>query len=100
MQGDRTRLAREAVRGRWSVRELEQRARRANAPGSGRFTPRRRAVALHPDQEDAVAQIADSFAVALGQDVDVSATATGGYRVHVGFDSLDEALDLASRLRR
>jgi ParB family chromosome partitioning protein len=98
--GDRTRLAREAIRGRWSVRELEQRARRANAPGSGRSTPRRRAVALHPDREAAVAQIADSFAVALGQDVDVSATTTGGYRVHVGFDSLDEALDLASRLRR
>jgi ParB family transcriptional regulator, chromosome partitioning protein len=95
---DRRRLARAAVDARWSVRELEDRARRTNGPGSatGRRTkPRRR---LHPDQEAAAVQINDALGSALGREVDVTPTAAGGYRVHLSFSSTDEALDLAHRL--
>ena len=84
--------------GRWSVRELEERARRANVNGA---SPRRlaRPRALHPDQEAAALQIDDAFGAALGRQVEVTATA-GGYRVHLSFESLEEALDLAHRLSR
>ena len=97
--GDRRRLARAAIDGGWSVRELEDRARRANGEGERRPSPRRRR-ALHPDQEAAVVQITDSFGTALGRDVDVSPTPGGGYRIQLSFESADEALELASRLRR
>jgi len=97
--GDRRRLASAAVDGRWSVRELEERARRANADTTGvRRRPRSRRP-LHPDQEAAVLQIDDSFGAALGREVQVSATPAGGYRVQISFESADEALELASRLR-
>jgi ParB family chromosome partitioning protein len=94
---ERRRLARAAVDGRWSVRELEERARRANpdAPAPRRARPRRRA--LHPDQEAAALEIDDAFGAALGREVEVTATASG-YRVHLSFESLDEALELAQRL--
>lgn len=91
----RRRLARNAVDGRWSVRELEARAR-GERPAVR--STRRRARVLHPDQEDAIVQINDSLGSALGRDVEVTATA-GGYRAHLTFDSLDDALELARRLR-
>jgi ParB family chromosome partitioning protein len=96
---ERRRLARAAVDGGWSVRELEGRARRANGGASAtrlRSRPRRR---LHPDQEAAASQINDALGAALGREVEVSPTAAGGYRVNLSFGSLDEALDLATRLR-
>ena len=82
-----------AVDGRWSVRELEARAR-----GERRHprTPAGRAP-LHPDQEDAIVQINDSLGSVLGRDVEVTATADG-YRAHVSFDSLEDALELGRRL--
>ena len=91
---ERRRLARAAVEGRWSVRELEARAR-GERPATR--STRRRTRTLHPDQEDAIVQINDSLGSALGRDVEVTATAEG-YRAHLSFDSLDEALDLARRL--
>jgi ParB family chromosome partitioning protein len=102
----RRRLAREAVSGQWSVRELESRARAAaTATGSpaGAAAPKaRRAgpgrVPLHPDQADAIEQIADALGEALGAEIDVT-PAAGGYRAQLQFASLDEALDLARRLR-
>jgi ParB family chromosome partitioning protein len=96
--GERRRLAREAIAGGWSVRELEDRARRANSAIDGARPARRRRRPLHPDQEAAIDRIADSFGFALGCDVDVTATADGGYRVHLSFDSADEALKFAARL--
>jgi ParB family transcriptional regulator, chromosome partitioning protein len=91
---ERRRLARNAVEGGWSVRELEARARGERpAPRS----TRRHARSLHPDQEDAIVRINDSLGSALGRDVEVTATAEG-YRAHLSFDSLDEALELAERL--
>jgi ParB family transcriptional regulator, chromosome partitioning protein len=94
---ERRRLARHAVEGGWSVRELEARAR-GDRPAAPRATRSRRPVALHPDQEDAIAQINDSLGSALGRDVEVTATA-GGYRAHLTFDSLEEALELARALK-
>jgi ParB family transcriptional regulator, chromosome partitioning protein len=95
---DRRRLAREAVAGSWSVRELEARAR------SHAAAPRRAARAgpesvPHPDQEAAIEQIADVLAQALGRDIDVSAKGRGGYHARLSFDSLEDALELARRLR-
>ncbi len=94
---ERRRLARDAVAGGWSVRELEARAR-GDRPAA-RSVRHRTTTALHPDQEDAIVRINDSLATALGRDVEVTATA-GGYRAHLSFDSLEEALDLADRLGR
>jgi ParB family chromosome partitioning protein len=92
----RRRLARDAVAGRWSVRELEHRARNARSISS---TPRKRArVALHPDQESAIERISDALGSALGLEVEVTASSTGGYRAHLAFESLDEALEVARRL--
>ena len=94
---DRRRLAREAVAGGWSVRELESRARgrRSSAVTPGRS---RRRGGLHPDQEAAIVEINDTLEAALGRDVEVTATA-GGYRAHLTFDSVEEAVELARRLR-
>ncbi|HET9124321.1 MAG TPA: ParB/RepB/Spo0J family partition protein [Solirubrobacteraceae bacterium] len=92
---ERRRLARDAVAGGWSVRELENRAR-GERPVSRSVRHRARA-SLHPDQEEAIVRINDSLGSALGRDVEVTATA-GGYRAHLTFDSLEDALDLAARL--
>lgn len=93
---DRRRLARLAVDGRWSVRELEARARRDRPPAATRRS--RRSQGLHPDQEAALVQISDTLESALGRAVEVTATA-GGYRAHLSFDSVEEALELGRRLR-
>jgi ParB family transcriptional regulator, chromosome partitioning protein len=94
----RRNLARKSAAAGWSVRELEQRARAAAPRATGVIRKRRRRPSLHPDQEAALAQIADAFGEALGVDVDVTA-AGSGYRAQLTFDSVDDALDLARRLR-
>lgn len=92
----RRRLARDASMAGWSVRELENRARRAEESGSSTRSPRR-PVALHPDQQAAVEQLSDAFGAAFGTDVKVVPSGDG-YRLQLAFDSLDEALELARRL--
>jgi ParB family chromosome partitioning protein len=92
---DRRRLARAAAEGGWSVRVLEQKARDAN---TGPRAARRGRPAVHPDQEAAVAQIADRLGAALGTDVRVRPRGTG-YKVELAFASADDALALAGRLR-
>ncbi len=42
-------------------------------------------------------QINDTLGSALGRDVEVTATA-GGYRAHLSFDSLEDALELGRQL--
>ncbi len=96
---ERRRLARAAVVGRWSVRELEEHARGANTGARTRARGRPRGKILHPDQEAAITQISDSLGAALGRDLDVSTGPGGGYRVRLSFDSADEALELAARLQ-
>ena len=91
-------LARDAARERWSVRELESRARAAGTPSARRRRARAKGV-IHPDQAAAVELITDALAAALGRDVDVTPTKEAGYRVQIGFESLDDALDVARRLR-
>jgi len=91
-------LARDAARARWSVRELESRARAAGAPAGG--TRRTRAKpSVHPDQAAAIELITDALTAALGREVEVTPTKAAGYRVQIGFESLDDALDVARRLR-
>jgi ParB family transcriptional regulator, chromosome partitioning protein len=91
-------LARAAASAGWSVRELESRARSAGAeaPRPKRARPRG---ALHPDQEAAIEQIGDSFSAALGHEVEVTPGKRAGYRVELSFESVEEALELARRLR-
>jgi ParB family chromosome partitioning protein len=103
---DRTaqrRLARTAVAEGWSVRVVEDRARRSNeAPGPAKGAARakgRGKEQLHPDQEAAAAEISEAFEGALGFEAGVRATPEGGYRVELAFASRDEALALAHRLR-
>ena len=93
----RRNLARDAAAGQWSVRELEARARAAAASSA---SPRRRKprAALHPDQQAAIERIADALGEALGCELEVSA-AGAGYRAQLSFESIDDALDLARRLR-
>jgi ParB family chromosome partitioning protein len=92
---DRRRLARSAVEGGWSVRVLEQHAREAN--GGARPATKGRA-AFHPDQEAAAAEIADALGAALGAEVRVRPRGTG-YKVELAFESADDALALAGRMR-
>ncbi len=47
----------------------------------------------------AIEQIADALGAALGRDVDVAPAKGTGYRVQLSFESLDDALDVARRLR-
>jgi ParB family chromosome partitioning protein len=97
--GERRALARAAATGRWSVRELESRARSARPRRAERKSGRRPGRGLHPDQAAAIEQISDALGAALGCEVDVRPGNGTGYRVELSFDSLDDALDLARRLR-
>jgi ParB family chromosome partitioning protein len=92
-------LARRAVSEGWSVRQLEEKARKARNGHTSRS--RRKAVAkqLEPDQQSAIDQIEDSLGGALGIEVNVSPVGSG-YRAEIGFGSLEEALALADRLCR
>ncbi len=96
---ERRRLARAAVNGRWSVRELESRARTAGADHPRAARKAKRRPPLHPDQLAAVEEISDSFSTVLGREVDVRPGRAGGYRLEVGFESLEAALDTALRLQ-
>jgi ParB family chromosome partitioning protein len=91
-------LARAAADAGWSVRELEARAR-GTASAKPRSTRRRSRRPLHPDQEAAVQQISDALGAAIGAEVDVVPGPGTGYRVQLSFESVDEALSLARRLR-
>jgi ParB family chromosome partitioning protein len=91
-------LARSAVEGDWSVRELENRARQARSVTGRRRTRRPARQSLHPDQAAAIDRIQDTLGHALGRDVEVSPEHGHGYRVQLTFDSLDDALELARRL--
>src|SRR5205085_10200052 len=94
----RRNLARAAVEGRWSVRELESRARASATSGERKRRSRARP-ALHPDQEEAMARISDALAGAFGRDVSVAPTTGACYRVELTVDSVEDALELARRLR-
>ena len=89
-------LARTAAQEGWSVRVTEARARDSNG---GRVPAHRRAQGAHPDQEQAAREIADALAGALGAEVRVRPAREGGYRAELSFQTADEAVELARRLR-
>jgi ParB family chromosome partitioning protein len=93
---DRRRLARAAAAEGWSVRQLEERARRA-AAGDGRPRRGRRRRELPPDLEEALSRAADALGAALGAEVRVTPDRRG-CRVELRLASLEEALALAARL--
>jgi ParB family transcriptional regulator, chromosome partitioning protein len=99
-QTQRRSLARSAAQADWSVRELESRARAA-AGAADDLRPRRRSRAPdpHPDQVAAAEQISDTLASLLGREVEVAPSREGPYRVQLEVDSLEDALELARRLR-
>lgn len=97
--GDRRRLGRTAAAEGWSVRVLEDRARKTNeAPASPEPGARRAGKAgLHPDQVAAATEIEDALGTALGTDVKVKPRGTG-YRIELVVEDVDEALALAERI--
>jgi ParB family transcriptional regulator, chromosome partitioning protein len=99
--GERRSLARSAAQGGWSVRVTEERARASNDRSGGTSIRAQRATpaTLHPDQLAAAQEIGAALGEALGDEVAVRATPRGGYRAEVRFDSREEALALAERLR-
>lgn len=99
-QLQRRSLARAAASSGCSVRELEARARDAGTPedASGpRRAPQR--WQPHPDQVAAAEQIQDTLESLLGRDIEVAPGRQEGFRVQLTVDSLEDALELARRLR-
>ena len=96
---ERRNLARSAVQAQWSVRELEARARTAARNGSGRQPRVAQKRALHPDQQASAEQIADTLETVFGREVSVMAGRRQGFRVQLEVDSVEDALELARRLR-
>jgi len=97
----RRQLARSAAAEGWSVRTVEDRARRSNGEAPGDAGEGRRARAtrgVHPDQAAAAAEIETSWGEALGAEVRARPRADGSYRIELSFESSEEALALASRL--
>jgi ParB family chromosome partitioning protein len=94
---DRRRLGRRAAAEGWSVRVLEDRARKANEAPAAEASVRRASGAVHPDQAAAAAEIGDALGAALGTEVRVRPRGAG-YRVELVVADVDEALALAERL--
>jgi ParB family chromosome partitioning protein len=92
-------LARRAAAEQWSVRTLELRAREANEGQPAAAVKPAASAALHPDQSEACATIADALSAALGADVHVAVARGGRYRAELSFGSPEEALELARQLR-
>jgi ParB family chromosome partitioning protein len=90
----RRRLARDAVRGGWSVRETESRVRLAGQP---KVRPRREQV--DPDVIAALEDVGDALEAAIGHEVTVRQKGDG-IAVELRFDELRDAHALARELRR
>jgi ParB family chromosome partitioning protein len=102
--GARRSLARNAVQEGWSVRAVEARARESNASAStaierGKGRAKGASDQAHPDQEEAVTEIAEALGEALGAEVRVRVLREGGYRAELSFATPEEAIELARRLR-
>ena len=90
-------LARQAAAAGWSVRELESRARAADASAPPEGGDSGSDASPHPDRQAAIEQIADALGEAFRADVKVKGTSTG-FTAQIGFTSLDEALEFAARM--
>ena len=91
----RRRLAREAAKGGWSVRETEHRVKLASQPKTGKRTRRR----LGVEEEAAMREASDRLEAALGHEVKVRPRGEE-IAVEIRLAGLDEALSLARRLGR
>jgi ParB family chromosome partitioning protein len=92
--GDRRELARAAAEHGWSVRQTEARARELAAGAK----PKPRLRTVHPDQDQAVQQLADVLGGAMGRDVAVRPRGDG-YRVTIDVESVEDGIELAQRFR-
>ncbi len=90
----RRRLARDAAKGGWSVRETENRVKLAGQPKAG--SSRRQ---LDPEQAAAFQDATDRFESALGHEVKVRPRGEE-IAVEIRFDDLAEALELARKVSR
>ncbi|MGE0067615.1 MAG: ParB/RepB/Spo0J family partition protein [Solirubrobacterales bacterium] len=90
----RRRLARDAVRGGWSVRETENRVRLASQPRLKKHPD-----PIDPDEVEALEAAGDALESALGHEVKVKPR-KDGFAVELRFDSVAEAHALARALRR
>ncbi|HEU4706284.1 MAG TPA: ParB/RepB/Spo0J family partition protein [Solirubrobacterales bacterium] len=90
----RRRLARDAARGGWSVRETEERVRLAGQP---RARPRR--AAPDPDALAALRDVADALEEAIGHEVTTRAKG-GDIVAELRFEDVRDAHALARRLRK
>jgi ParB family chromosome partitioning protein len=90
----RRRLARDAVRGGWSVRETENRVRLAGQPRL-----KKRPDPIDPDEVEALEAAGDALEAALGHEVKVKPR-SDGFAVELHFDDVSEAHALARTLRR
>jgi len=91
----RRRLARDAARGGWSVRETENRVKLAGQPRSRRSGGR----AVGAEEAAAMRDAADQLESALGYEVKVRPKG-GGIAVEIRVGDLDEALALAAKVGR
>jgi ParB family chromosome partitioning protein len=91
----RRRLAREAAKGGWSVRETENRVKLASQPRETKGSRR----AVGAEEAAAMRDAADKLEVALGHEVKVRPRG-GEVSVEIRLADLDEALALAHRLAR
>ncbi|MGO9899197.1 MAG: ParB/RepB/Spo0J family partition protein [Solirubrobacteraceae bacterium] len=92
-------LARQAAASSWSVREVESRARLTASPSPPPLSHGRSSPAdPSADRQAAIDRISDALGEALSADVTVRA-AGSGFRATLSFESLDDALAFAIRLR-
>ncbi len=91
----RRRLARDAVRGGWSVRETENRVKLASQPNKREVSKQQ----LAPEEAAAMREAADKLESALGHEVKLRPRG-GEISIEIRFDDLDQALDLARSLSR
>ncbi|HKO38305.1 MAG TPA: ParB/RepB/Spo0J family partition protein [Solirubrobacterales bacterium] len=90
----RRRLARDAARGGWSVRETEERVRLAGQP---KTRPRRATV--DPDAQAALRDVADALEEAIGHEV-IARVKGDGIVAELRFDDVRDAHALARALRK
>jgi ParB family chromosome partitioning protein len=91
----RRRLARDAVRGGWSVRETENRAKLAGQPKK-KGAPSK---GLAPEETEALRDAADKLESALGHEVKLRPKG-GEIALEIRLEDLDQALALARSLSR
>jgi ParB family chromosome partitioning protein len=80
-------------------RELESRARRAQGGPRPAERRARAGSAIHPDHQAMAEQIADALQPVFGRELQVAPTRSKGFRIGFELDSIEDALELARRLR-